>query len=94
LNPQQLIQMQSQSYTEETTTVNNNYSHKRYLFERKIEEAELPMMKLAGMPDGAIQRHWATFSFDGQEFKARYFTFGDESKPTLLMTLGKGAFVL
>ena len=42
-----------------------------------IEEVELPMMRLAGMPEGAIERHWATFEFERQEFRARYFTFGD-----------------
>ena len=46
-------------------------------FEERMEEVELPMMRLAGMPEGAIERHWATFPFDGQEFRARYFTFGE-----------------
>ena len=81
--------MQSQNYNE---TDQNDYRHQS--FEERMEEVELPMMRLAGMPEGAIERHWATFPFDGQEFRARYFTFGDESKPTLLMTLGFGAAVL
>ena len=66
----------------------------RRIFEAKMEEVEVPMMKLSGMPDGAIQRHWASFTFDGQDFRARYFIIGEESKPTLLMTLGAGACAL
>ena len=70
-------------------------SHLNKSFEQRMEEVEVPMMKLAGMPEGAaIERHWATFKFDGQEFRARYFTFGEESKPTLVMTLGAGGAVL
>ena len=81
--------MQSQNYNDNDQ---NDYRHQS--FEERMEEVELPMMRLAGMPEGAIERHWATFPFDGQEFRARYFTFGDESKPVLLMTLGFGAAVL
>lgn len=74
----------------------NNLNDSTHLksFEERMEEVELPMMRLAGMPEGAIERHWATFPFDGQEFRARYFTFGEEDKPTLVMTLGVGAAVL
>lgn len=61
-----------------------------------MEQVEIPMIRLAGLPDDAIQRHWATFMFDGKPFRARYFIFGAEkgTKPTLLMTLGQNSFVL
>jgi pimeloyl-ACP methyl ester carboxylesterase len=81
----------------QSNNLTNNYlneENRHQSFEERMEVVELPMMRLAGMPEGAIERHWATFPFDGQEFRARYFTFGDESKPTLLMTLGHGAAVL
>merc|ERR1719510_75892 len=81
----------------QSNNLTNNYlneENRHQSFEERMEVVELPMMRLAGMPEGAIERHWATFPFDGQEFRVRYFTFGDESKPTLLMTLGYGAAVL
>jgi len=59
-----------------------------------MEEVEIPFIQFAGLPDGAIKRHWANFMFDGQPFRARYFTFGDPKKPTLLMTLGTRSPVL
>ena len=46
------------------------------------------------MPLEAFERHWATFQLEGQPFKARYFVFGDTTKPTLVMTHGYAVFAL
>ena len=46
------------------------------------------------MPLEAFERHWATFELEGQPFKARYFVFGDSTKPTLVMTNGYAVFAL
>jgi len=59
-----------------------------------MEAVEEPFLHLTGMPEGSISRHWANFMLEGSPFRARYFMFGDESKPTLVMTLGYNSAVL
>ena len=53
-------------------------------------------MRLSGLPDGAIERHWTRFQFDGQQelFRVKYFTFGDERKPTLVFWQGQNGAAL
>ena len=51
-------------------------------------------MQLTGLPLESFERHWANFEFEGKPFKARYFVFGDESKPVLLMTHGFAGYSL
>lgn len=46
------------------------------------------------MPLDSFERHWAVFQLEGSEFKARYFVFGDPSRPTLVMTHGYATFAL
>lgn len=60
----------------------------RVWFEAWISKCEDDILKLTGMPEGSVERHWARFDFEGEPFKARYFLFGDQSKPVLLMTHG------
>ena len=57
-------------------------------FEHHLEQCETEILKLTGLPVEHYERHWAAFKFQGSDFKARYFVFGDESKPVLVMTHG------
>ena len=66
----------------------------RQQFEARLETCETAILKLTGMPVGAFERHWAEFQLEGSAFRARYFTFGDKSKPTLVMTHGYATFAL
>ena len=66
----------------------------REQFEIKLEECETAILRLTKMPLEAFERHWAIFQLEGQPFKARYFVFGDTTKPTLVMTHGYGTFAL
>ena len=66
----------------------------REQFEIKLEQCETAILRLTNMPLEAFERHWAIFQFEGQPFKARYFVFGDITKPTLVMTHGYGTYAL
>jgi len=57
-------------------------------------EAEVDFLQLSEVPMESYERKWAIFEFEGQPFKARYFVFGDRSKPTLVLTMGYGSYVL
>ena len=65
-----------------------NQRTQREQFEDKLELCETAILQLTDMPIEAFQRGWATFQLEGVDFKARYFEFGDQTKPTLLMTHG------
>ena len=66
----------------------------RAVFEQKLEECETAILQLTGLPLESFERHWANFEFEGEPFKARYFVFGDSSKPVLLMTHGYAGYSL
>ena len=54
----------------------------REQFEAKLQECETGILQLTGMPLDEFERHWAIFTVDGHEnFKARYFIFGQSTKP-------------
>ena len=69
-------------------------SHDRELFETKLELCETAILQLIDMPIEAFQRSWASFQLEGADFKARYFVFGDQAKPTLVMTHGYATYAL
>ena len=49
---------------------------------------ETAILKLTQIPLSAYQRKWALFEFRGVDFRARYFVFGDQTKPTMVFCPG------
>jgi len=63
-------------------------STERQTFETKLYDCESEILKLSGLTLSAFERHWACFEHESVPFKARYFMFGDQTKPVLVMTHG------